>query len=245
MFLEALVVTDRPQELVPAPPERDWMDQNRHSYRCLPLTIANTYGWQVLMPCDVQAEWTGGPGLADVRITIKGDPHFQAQSNFATGIVTFDVGYIFRTPPGYHLMVTGPTNCFKDGVAPMTGIVESDWLPYTFTMNYKFTRPGRAFWKAGEPYAQVCVIQANVQEGVQPVICNITDDPEFSLQHNSWRQRRSRMRQLLAEGDPGALKDPWDKDYFVGRYADGQKPDSAHTNRMRLKTPVDRRATPA
>jgi len=242
MLLEALAVTNNPQELVPAPSERDWMDQNRHAYRCLPLTIANTYGWQVLMPCDVIAEWTGGPGLPDVRI-IKGDPFYQAQSNFATGILTLDVSYIFRTPPGYHLLITGPTNQFKDGVAPMTGIVESDWLPYTFTMNYKFTRPGRVAWSAGEPYAQICVIHANVQDNVQPVIRNITDDQQFSAQHNAWRERRTRMRDLLAQGDPTAIKDPWDKDYFVGRYADGQKTDLAHTNRVRLKAPIDKRGS--
>ena len=57
------------------------------------------------------------------------------------GILTFDVAYIFRTPPGYHLLVSGPINTFKDGVAPMTAVVETDWLPYTFTFNYQFTRP--------------------------------------------------------------------------------------------------------
>jgi hypothetical protein len=242
--LEAFAVSSSPQELVPAPPERDWMDINRHAYRCLPLTIANAYGWQVLMPCDVTVEWTGGPGLPDVRI-IKCDRPHQAVSNFATGIVTFDVGYIFRTPPGYHLLLSGPTNFFKDGAAPMTGVVESDWLPYTFTMNYKFTRPGRVTWSAGEPYVQVCVIRANLQEGVQPIIRNIGDNQQLSAQLAAWTARRTNMRQRLEQGDPEARKTPWDRDYFVGRYADGQKADSPHVNKLRLKNPVDHRGWPA
>ena len=85
------------------------------------------------------AVWNGGGGLADLEIDCIHP--YQAVSNFMNGILTFDVAYIFRTPPGYHLLVSGPINTFKDGVAPMTAVVETDWLPYTFTFNYQFTRP--------------------------------------------------------------------------------------------------------
>ena len=74
------------------------------------------------------------------------------------------MSYIFRTPLDFHLLVTGPSNAFKDGIAPMTAVVESDWLPCKFTMNYRFTRPVRVQWKAGEPYAQLCVVRAGIQE---------------------------------------------------------------------------------
>ena len=78
------------------------------------------------------------------------------------------MSYIFRTPLDFHLLVTGPSNAFKDGIAPMTAVVESDWLPCKFTMNYRFTRRVRVQWKAGELYAQLCVVRAGIREGVQP-----------------------------------------------------------------------------
>ena len=36
---------------------RDWMDAtyNKHAYRCLPLSMANVNGWEILLPCDVVA----------------------------------------------------------------------------------------------------------------------------------------------------------------------------------------------
>ena len=37
-------------------------------------------------------------------------------------------------------MVTGPFNQPKDAIQPLTAIVETDWAPFTFTMNWKFTR---------------------------------------------------------------------------------------------------------
>ncbi len=241
MILEAFALTDQPQELIPAPANRDWMDQGtaRHAYRCLPLAIANTFGWQLLLPVDVTAEWTGGPDIADVTVACAW-PH-QAVSNFANGILTFDVSYIFRTPLDFHLLVTGPSNAFKDGIAPMTAVVESDWVPYTFTMNYRFTRPGRVRWRAGEPYAQIMVVRGGIQEGVQPVIRRLEEDPELAARHAAWRERRMRMRERLAAGDPAALKDGWDKDYFLGRYADGRPTSAEHTRKLRLRAPVDER----
>jgi hypothetical protein len=241
MTLEAYAVNDRPQVLVPAPPTRDWMDaiNNGHAYRCLPLAIGNTYGWQLLLPVDVTAEWNGGPELSDIVIKCS-HPH-QAVSNFKCGILTFDIGYIFRTPPGFHLLVTGPSNTFKDGIAPMTAVVETDWLPYTFTFNYRFTRPGRVLWKAGEPYAQICLVPAAVQENVQPVIRRLRDNPKLAADHKEWLTRRSSLRTRQNAGDPEAWKRAWDRDYYLGRYADGHSSEAAHTMKMRLKAPVDER----
>ena len=38
--------------IVPGRPQRAWMDafHDRHAYRCLPLTMANTTGWEILSP---------------------------------------------------------------------------------------------------------------------------------------------------------------------------------------------------
>jgi Family of unknown function (DUF6065) len=241
MILEAFALADDPQPLVPAPAQRDWMEQGtaRHAYRCLPIAVANTYGWQLLLPADVTATWNGGAELADVSVTCARPQ--QAISNFANGILTFDVAYIFRTPLDFHLLVSGPHNEFKDGIAPLTAVVETDWLPYSFTMNYKFTRPGQVHWRAGEPYAQILVVRAGIQQGVQPVIRRMADDPRLDADHAAWRDRRTRMRDRLAAQDPAALRTPWDKDYFLGRYADGRGTYADHINKLRLRPPIDQR----
>jgi Family of unknown function (DUF6065) len=241
LILEAYAISGNPQPLVAAPPTRDWMDafSGHHPYRCLPLAIANTYGWQILLPVDVTAEWNGGMGVGDVAVTCA-HPH-QAVSNFRRGVITFDVGYIFRTPPGYHLLVTGPSNIFKDGVAPMTAVVETDWLPYTFTFNYQFTRPGAVHWQAGEPYAQICVMPANLQNNIQPVIRDLSENAQLADDHEAWRARRSSLRNRQSPAVPGVVRRVWDKDYFLGRYADGRTTEAGHTIKLRLKQPIDAR----
>ena len=51
----------------PAPTSRAWMDAtSAFAYRCLPLTIANAHGWELLSPAGLSAIWNGGKGLDDV-----------------------------------------------------------------------------------------------------------------------------------------------------------------------------------
>ena len=47
--------------LRPSPSQRAWMTATPFSYQCLPLVIANQWGWQVLCPTDVQVTWDGSP----------------------------------------------------------------------------------------------------------------------------------------------------------------------------------------
>lgn len=48
--LECYPMTPRPPDLVPGRQSRNWMDAfaSRHPYRCLPLNMANTTGWEIL-----------------------------------------------------------------------------------------------------------------------------------------------------------------------------------------------------
>src|SRR5438874_3937393 len=45
----------------PAPRERRWMEHadEKFPYRCLPLVIANQYGWEILSTHHVRATWDG------------------------------------------------------------------------------------------------------------------------------------------------------------------------------------------
>jgi hypothetical protein len=237
LVLEAYALSPEPPRLVSALAGREWMEADgRNAFRCLPLTIGNAYGWQLLLPVDVTASWNGGASTNDVSVLCS-RPH-QAVSNFANGILTFHTGYIFRTPKQFHIMVMGPTNTFKDGVSAMTAVVESDWLPYSFTMNYKFTRACTVNWKAGDPFAQIFLVPDGVQERVQPTIQALESNPQLVGDRAAWRQRRVELRERLTAKDPDALRVPWGKDYFLGRYADGREIDAIHTRKLKLKSPI-------
>src|ERR1019366_6710170 len=105
--LEAFRTQPNPPALVPCTQERAWMDvfTNRHAYRCLPLSIANTHGWELLVPAAFEVEWNGGENIADLPVRAlepfpEGFPfeHF-AMSNFVRSVVTFPSGSLFPSPP--------------------------------------------------------------------------------------------------------------------------------------------------
>ena len=171
MKLECYPLVSHPPELVPGRPLRDWMDSfaGRHPYRCLPLSMANTSGWELLCPMGFTATWNGGPRLQDITfIPEKPHPDFHnfALSHFSHGVVTFPTGYMFRTPPGWSILCGGPPNHLKNGIQPLVGLVETDWLPFPFAMNWRFTQPGRVRFEQGEPFCFFTLVEDKKLEDV-------------------------------------------------------------------------------
>lgn len=246
----AYALTPTPPPLVPASPERQWMDEfpDRHAYRCLPLSIANAHGWCVLSPCSFEVEWNGGPRAEDLRFKALDDFAYLdhlLQSNFSRGILTFHTGYMFRTSPGWNTYVSGPANHVKDGATPLTGIIETDWLPYPFTMNWQLTRAGTVRWDKGEPFCMVFPMPARVLDEITPEIRNLADEPELEAQYLAWRDRRAEFMERFRAGDAATLKQAWQRYYFVGRMASTGERVDQHLSKLRLAAPLDRRTPPA
>lgn len=234
---------DRLPPMVPGSPDRDWMDAfgDRHPYRCLPLVIANTTGWSILSPCSFTAMWTGGPAMEDIKIWADdGWPHLPrfATSHFTKGVMTFHTGYLFRTEPGWDIWAGGAPNHVKDGIQPLTGIVETSWLPFPFTMNWHFTRPGYVKFEKGEPFCFIMPIPHSGIEEVQPVMKRLSDDAQLKAEYDAWGQSRASFLDKLSARDPDTIQQGWQKHYFKGQKVEGEKPaDFGHINRRRLKAP--------
>jgi len=131
-------------ELVVAPPGRDWMSatDQRFANRCLPLLMANQAGWLVFSKARFRVKWDGGSGVESVEINCDNpNSAYRPTSHFGYGIVTWNLPFLFRTPPGYDLLVRGPANWVQCGMAPLEGLVETDWSPTTFTVKLEGHAP--------------------------------------------------------------------------------------------------------
>ena len=144
MTLIAYPLSGALPDIRPARPTRDWIDAlpEQYGYRCLPLNIASMHGWEVCCPVRVSAVWDGGTGLEAITVTADEAHPLLPASHFGSGVLTFHVAALFRTPPGVNLMVTGPLNHPKHGIMGLSGIIETDWSPYPFTMNWEITAAG-------------------------------------------------------------------------------------------------------
>jgi hypothetical protein len=220
----------------PAPIPRAWMDaaHQRHPYRCLPLVIANQCGWVLRNPTAFRAYWYGGPAKEDVELRFD-EPENRVVSHFGSGVITFTIPFLFRTPPGINLWVKGPANWIKDGVQPLEGVVEADWLASTFTMNWKMTRVCEwVSFEKDEPFCMLVPVPRGLIEGLVPRIEPLTANPELQAQYQKWEASRSDFLVGLHSRDPDAVAKGWQKDYFQGKTIDGQAVES-HQTRLNVK----------
>lgn len=223
----------------PGSPKRQWMDDTneRYAYRCLPLTIANSHGWELLSPIAFEARWNGGTPMESVEIRM--DPgyaeHLKPVTLFGYGTLTWHVEAIFRTPPGWNLHVSGPPNRQKDAIQALGGVIETDWSPYTFTMNWRFTRAGEwVRFEENEPIAFFFPVERGRAEQFKPRIERLEDAPELRAAFEKWSASRNAFQKWVIEANPAAPAEKWQKLYFRGLDADGKPGPADHQSKLRL-----------
>lgn len=214
---------------------RDWMEASpdRYAYRCLPLVMANQSGWELLSPCAFSAHWDGGAAKEAIRLQFDGAPSPLIHTHFGSGILTFAAGYLFRTSAGYNLWCKGPTNAPKDGIAPLEGVIETDWAPYAFTMNWKFTRPGTVQFAADEPIALLVPQRRGELARFATQIRPISEQPELQRQYQLWNQSRSQFIKDLKDPESIARQQGWQRAYMLGRDSD-QNEFADHETKLQL-----------
>jgi hypothetical protein len=242
MKLTCYTLTDQPMALVPGRSDRDWMDatSNRFAYRCLPLLIANATGWEMLCPLGFSATWDGGAGVEAIVCHIdelEAPFDTYVTSHFGNGVLTFSPGYLFQTDPGWALWARGAPNWPKDGIAPLDGLVETDWLPFTFTMNWIFTRPGTVRFEKDEPIAFVTPVPHLQIENIVPEIRPIADAPELKQEYRTWALSRTDFNRALDDRDEAAVKEAWQRFYVRGTTATGRPAGGTHRSKRRLAKP--------
>ena len=231
-------IDDAAMDLIPGRSARDWMDETnqRFAYRCIPLSIANASGWEIALPFSFSAVWNGGPSPEDVTIV----SHVRSGlvcSHFGHGVLTFHTGWLFRTSPGWALWCRGAPNHLYDGIVPLEGVVETDWLPFPFTMNWRFTTPGAVRFETGEAICFVTLLPHGVLDAVAPRIRMIADEPALHAEHNSWSRSRTDFNARLAANKSGAVQEGWQKTYVRGGAEPGRQASAYHRSKRKLQMP--------
>jgi hypothetical protein len=238
MELIAYQIHEVPEfKLEPAANTRAWMDatEGRFAYRCLPLVMANQFGWIIRCPLTFEVYWNGDdvPGRGLVFNFDDPDNYLCSyiQDHFGDGILTFSVPYLFRTEPDYGLIVRGPTNAWVPGAAPLDGFVETDWLESSFTMNWKIVEPNRVVrFDKGFPICMVQPYPKALLEGTTTRLVPLEANPELKANHDKWANSRDSFNR-----NPERKASEWQKDYFQGKTQAGDRVEG-HLTRLKLGT---------
>jgi hypothetical protein len=217
----------------PSKIKREWMDRtvNKFAYRCLPLSIANQTSWDVLCPSSIKATWEGDISAAGVSVEYLDDYHFKyAGSEFGHGILTFHVDFIITSSQNTSLFVKGPANSFKKNVNALEAIVETHWLPFTFTFNWMFNEPGEVVFRKGEPMFSFFPINLDYVESFETDVDFIKNDPEFDKSYSEYTN--SRQEHLDVGHTNGS---DWQKYYMKGITPSNLAPSPNHKSKINLK----------
>jgi hypothetical protein len=92
------------------------------------------------------------------------------------------------------MFVSSPANTIIKNATPLSGIVETYWLPYTFTINWKINEPGIPVTvSAGDPIAQIFPIHINMFDDLELEIKDIYEAPEeFKTNLHNWTIERNK-----------------------------------------------------
>ena len=177
--------------------KRDWMDAtyNKHAYQCLPLTVANVNGWELLLEQDVVVQWDGGNTVPRV---LEGAMYKNRQITQPSiiGIMSFTVGWAFNTEDNYSTWISGSPNYFIDGAVPLTASIPSYWWPDEFNMNWKITKVGEpVIFPAGMPFMFFTIYENSLLEKVEFEIKNIWEDNELMQKRMSYGNAKMKKLQ--------------------------------------------------
>lgn len=226
--------------IVPAPIQRDWMNDThkRFANRCLPILLSNQNGWLILSGQRIDLWWTGFSRPSDLRIRfLRGEAPCLAESHFGYGIATWKIPFLFRTEPGYDLLVRGPPNYPKDGIYPLEGLVEADWASASFTMNWKITRRFKKIsFDVGEPICILVPQRRGELEKFSPSVERLSDNPILEAEHLAWSKSRKQFNTDLKHGN---TQTDWQKHYFTGHHVGSCEHFNNHQRRLDLAPFLD------
>lgn len=221
-------------EIKPASLDRDWMKaNNNHAYKCLPLKIANKFGWNILCPIDFTAEWNGALYHKDsFKLNFNGEDEAKAKeytqsgfigSHFGNGILTFSLPFIIKTPKNIGIFVRGPTNHIKENISYLDGFIETDWLDFTFTYNIKFQQAKKEVsFKKGEPICSFFPFQLPWIEDIQFIYQNINKNKQLKDNYLDYGKKRLEFNKNLENYIKKDNKQIWMKDYYNGQKAENK-----------------------
>ena len=131
---------------------------------CVPYSTANSLGWYLYPPVDIDILWRGGKLFEHRPCEFYDDSDYRLVRNLVRpedgvnpdqwslpggrtkfswgvvepGVVQLWTGCIFQTPPGWCLKVSSPINFASIGYQIQEGVLETDWMFYDIWINIKF-----------------------------------------------------------------------------------------------------------
>lgn len=125
---------------------------------CLPLTIANQYGFVIKNDKRFVATWDEDKPMI-WRYYDEGKPILDVGNSPQPNAINIKLPFVLRTSPMMNLMVIPPINYeLSAGLTALSAVIETDNLQFDFTINLIMREAGAYVIEAGQPIATLLPI---------------------------------------------------------------------------------------
>jgi hypothetical protein len=175
---------DFPVKIEQTPIQRNWMDNtdDKHAYKCFPVSLVNTIGWSVSFLEDIEFIWDGISNTEDHHVKVLKAPEGVCNTQRGNATISFYTGLHFKTEEDMSILSIVPPNYFIDGAMPFTSIISTSFFEDAYPVAWRVTRPNEKITiPAGTPVATLIPISI---AGLAEVELDIHDkifDPEHQV----------------------------------------------------------------
>lgn len=195
-------------ELFPLGINRDWMEKDRFSYHCFPLTLSNKLGFGISLKKDISFIWHGIEGeseTSDIDI-LAGEEYFYFERG--GGILALRTNLRFKTDVKTTLLTMPVPNQIIPGVQCLTSLLSTSFYTGEFQVVWKVTEKDRVITvPAGTPIAAILPISLTDLQDSKILIkkdlndfVSVQDTDEYATKLKEYGKIDSRPAGLYKQG---------------------------------------------
>ena len=159
--------------------KRKWMDEtvDAHAYRCFPISVANGLGWGISFPEDITFIWDGISDTTPDHIKITAGEKY-VHPNRGNATISFNTGFVFKTPNNYSLLTMPVPNQHIPGVSPFTTIISTSFYNSSLPCAWRITEANKEITiNAGTPVIAVIPISLTNLQNTELHVKNYNEIP--------------------------------------------------------------------
>jgi hypothetical protein len=169
------------------PVKREWMDgtDDRHAYKCFPVSLANSVGYSISFLEDIEFIWDGVSDSTPDHVTVLQGQELCSTSR-GNGTINFHCDMVFKTDKDVSMLSIVPPNYFIDGAMPFTSVVSTSFMNDTFPIAWKITRPNtKIFIPAGTPVITLIPISLTEFSKTELNIYDLIEKPDDAIEREN------------------------------------------------------------
>lgn len=122
--------------------KREWMDKtpNKHAYQCMPVSLANTIGWQISFPEEISFIWDGISDNTDEHVKIISGQKFCSSAR-GNGTISFNSYITLKTDEDVTTLIMPVPNLFNENAQCFTALISTSFYESMIPIAWKILKP--------------------------------------------------------------------------------------------------------